>query len=267
MKNRIINFVLVIGSAIAITSCKSGSGANTATTKADNSKEAHKKHWNYEGETGPEHWCEIDKNDCGGQAQSPIDIFGAKKDGSLKPIDFHYDSQTKVHDVVNNGHTIQFNFEPGDYIMISGEKFELKQFHFHEPAEHTINGVRYPLVAHLVHVNKDGKIAVVEVMGKEDDENNDVYEFLEKYLPVKESQSKEINAHLDFSKILPDNKAYYTYTGSLTTPPCTEGVQWFVMKEAIDVSPKMIKDLKDLMPKNNFRSVQPLNGRIIKESM
>lgn len=225
------------------------------------------KHWNYEGETGPEHWSEIDQNDCGGSAQSPIDIVETEKDNTLQPIDFHYSENTKIHDVINNGHSIQFDFEEGDYIKINGDAYELVQFHFHEPAEHTIQGVRYPLVIHMVHKNKEGKFAVIAIMAKESKESNETFEFLDKHLPVKINESIEVKEDFNLNKVLPENQAYYTYTSSLTTPPCTEGVQWFIFKNPVDVSLKMINDLKRIMPINNFRNVQELNGRIIKESM
>lgn len=240
-----------------------------SVTAADTAKteEHHKKHWDYEGETGPEHWSEMDKNDCGGNAQSPVDIVETEKDGALKPIDFHYNQKTKIHDVINNGHTIQFDFEPGDYVVINGNQYELKQFHFHEPAEHTIKGVRYPLVIHMVHKSKEGKFAVVAIMAQEDKKSNETFEFLDKYLPTKANDTVKVNDDFNINNVLPKNRTYYTYTGSLTTPPCTEGVQWFIFKNQIDVSIKMIKDLKKIMPVNNFRSVQELNGRKIKESM
>lgn len=239
----------------------------------DNSKsdkktnEEPKKHWNYDGETGPEHWSEIDQNDCGGSAQSPVDIVETEKDETLKPIDFHYSQETKIHDVVNNGHSIQFDFEEGDYIILNEEKYNLVQFHFHEPAEHTIRGVRYPLVIHMVHMNKDGKFAVVAIMAKESKDNNETFDFLDKFLPIKVNESIEVKDVFNLNNVLPENQTYYTYTGSLTTPPCTEGVQWFIFKNSVDVSIKMIEDLRKIMPVNNFRNIQQLNGRIIKESI
>ncbi|TCK57532.1 carbonic anhydrase [Flavobacterium sp. 90] len=238
-----------------------------ACSDKNNTKEEEKKHWNYEGETGPEHWSEIDQNDCGGSAQSPIDIINTETDKTLLPIDFHYNEKTKIHDIINNGHSIQVDFEPDDYIMINGDKYELKQFHFHEPAEHTIRGVRYPLVIHMVHMNKDGKYAVVAIMAQEDQEINEAFEFLDKFLPLKVNESIKVNEDFNINKVLPENQTYYTYTGSLTTPPCTEGVQWYILKNPVGVSSKIIEDLRKIMPINNFRNVQPLNGRIIKESI
>ncbi|PWK00857.1 carbonic anhydrase [Flavobacterium araucananum] len=236
-------------------------------SKSDKKPVEPEKHWNYEGETGPEHWSEIDQNDCGGSAQSPIDIVETVTDETLKPIEFHYSPETKIHDVVNNGHSIQFDFEEGDYITLNGDKYNLKQFHFHEPAEHTIRGIRYPLVIHMVHMNSEGKYAVVAIMAKESKENSETFDFLDKYLPVKVNETIEVKDVFNLNNVLPENQTYYTYTGSLTTPPCTEGVQWYIFKNPVDVSLKMIEDLRKIMPVNNFRNVQQLNGRVIKESI
>lgn len=224
-----------------------------------------KKHWSYEGETSPDHWAELENNECGGKLQSPVDIIDVQKDASLASLDIHYNGETKIHDIVNNGHSIQFDFEPGDFITLEGKKYELKQFHFHESAEHTINGVRYPLVIHMVHASKDGKFAVIAVMGKESSDNAEPFKFLDKFLPVGQNEKKPVNESFDMTEVLPDSKGYFTYEGSLTTPPCTEGVKWFILKEPIDVSTKLIHDLKKLMPVNNYRGIQELNNRQIKE--
>lgn len=252
--------ILLGFAAIILMSCE-----HNKTEKTEPAEEH--KHWSYDGETGPEHWSEIDQNDCGGSAQSPVDIVETQKDETLKPIEFHYSQETKIHDVVNNGHSIQFDFEPGDYITLNGEQYNLVQFHFHEPAEHTIHGVRYPLVIHMVHKNKEGKFAVVAIMAKESKENNETFDFLDKFLPVKVNETIEVKDIFNLNNVLPENQTYYTYTGSLTTPPCTEGVQWFIFKNSVDVSLKMIEDLRKIMPVNNFRNVQQLNGRVIKESI
>ena len=226
-----------------------------------------KQHWSYQGETGPEHWAEIEKNsDCGGKYQSPINIIDkdAKLDASLKPLDIHYASATKINNVVNNGHSIQYNFEPGDYFNYKGEKYALKQIHFHESAEHTMNGVRYPMVIHMVHVSDKNHYAVFAVMVKEGN-NSAPFNFLESYLPLEKGQTKPVNTSFDLTKNLPKDKAYYSYVGSLTTPPCTEGVNWFVFKEPITISLKQVKELQKLMPINNYRNEQPLNGRVVKK--
>lgn len=223
-------------------------------------------HWSYEGETGPEHWAEIDSNDCDGKFQSPVDIVNAQP-SDLEPLHIYYSDETKIQDVTNNGHSIQFNFDLGDYIVLNGEKYELKQFHFHEPAEHTVKGVRYPLSIHLVHLNKYGKYAVLEVMAEESATNSESFDFLEGYLPLYVEETKDIGESFNINTVLPEKKQYYTYTGSLTTPPCTEDVQWFIFKAPVGVSLKMTKMLHDIMPLNNYRNTQPINGRVIKESL
>lgn len=232
--------------------------------------EVHNKnlHWGYQGETGPEHWAEIEKNsDCGGEHQSPINIISsdAKVDGSMKPLDIHYASATKIHEVVNNGHSIQYNFESGDYLNYKGDKYELKQIHFHEASEHTINGIRYPMVIHMVHVSDKNQFVVLAVM-VEEGQDSAPFKFLESYLPLAKGQTKPINTSFDLNKNLPEDRGYFNYVGSLTTPPCTEGVNWFVFKNPITISLEQVKVLQKLMPLNNYRNEQPLNGRIVKQT-
>lgn len=260
-----VNLVFVMCALFFLTiSCKDNKEATK--DKQEPKKEAHKGHWSYQGETGPKHWNEIEKqSDCNGNRQSPINIIDVDvlEDTSLQPINFAYSNNVKIHDITNNGHSIQYNFEKGDYITLNDEKYELKQFHFHEGSEHTINGIRYPLEMHLVHVSKHNKVAVVAVMAKEG-ESSEPFTFLENYLPVKQGETKQINANFDMNLNLPKNKTYYTYGGSLTTPPCTESVRWYVFTNPITVSLSQVKQLQELMPLNNYRDEQPLNGRIVK---
>lgn len=223
-------------------------------------------HWTYEGETGPEHWAEIEKqSDCDGKRQSPINIIDVDvaDDTSLKPLEINYSSNVKIHEVTNNGHSIQYNFEKGDFITLNDERYELSQIHFHEASEHTINGVRYPLEMHLVHVGKENKIAVLAVMAQEG-ESSEPFDFLENYLPVESGRTKKINADFDLNLNLPNDKAYYTYDGSLTTPPCTQNVSWYIFKTPITISVDQVKQLQKLMPLNNYRDEQPINDRIVK---
>ena len=135
---------LIVLIAILAISCKEKNSKHATEEHADHQE----KHWTYEGESGPEHWAEIEVNsDCDGMHQSPINIIeiDAKKDATLQPLDIHYSDKVKIHDVTNNGHSIQYNFEEGDYIMVDNKQYDLKQIHFHEGAEHTVDGVRYPL--------------------------------------------------------------------------------------------------------------------------
>ena len=263
--------ILLVLMSLAIFSCKNKlENTPTGTTINENNHEiVHQKekaHWAYNGETGPEHWVEIEKqSDCDGKQQSPINIIDVDvvDDTELKPIRIFYSNHVKIHDVTNNGHTIQYNFEKGDSISLNNENFQLKQIHFHEASEHTINGVRYPLEMHMVHVTKNNKIAVLAVMVQEG-KSSEPFIFLENYLPVKIGETKLINSNFDVNLNLPENNEYYTYSGSLTTPPCTESVSWYIFKSPITISLKQVKQLQELMPLNNYRNEQPLNGRIVK---
>jgi len=222
--------------------------------------------WTYQGETGPQHWGEIEKDsNCSGTRQSPINIIDVESvaDSHLKPIQIFYSKQVKIHDVTNNGHTIQYNFEKGDYIEVHDKPFHLKQIHFHEASEHTLNGIRYPLEMHLVHVSNDQQIVVLGILAQEG-VPSEPFTFLENYLPVKVGETKSIDANFDLNLNLPDSREYYTYDGSLTTPPCTENVEWYVFKNPITISLEQVKQLQELMPINNYRNEQPLNGRVVR---
>jgi len=219
-------------------------------------------HWTYEGEHGPAHWGALDTafETCKlGKHQSPIDIRGAKA-AALPAIQFAY--QPSPLQLVDNGHTVQVTYAPGSFITVGDQKYELQQFHFHHPSEEKVNGKSYPLVAHLVHENAEGKLAVVAVL-LANGQANPFVEEVWKYLPAEEG--KEIapeGVSVDVTRLLPANRGYYTFTGSLTTPPCTEGVTWFVLKNPAQVS----KDEVAAFAKkhaNNARPVQPLNGRVV----
>lgn len=267
---KIIKNILPFLVVMAIVSCRHNTNKSIATLPNNENHEQQENehaHWSYDGETGPEHWVEIEKEaNCDGKRQSPINIIDidAEKDATLKPIDVNYSADVKIHDVTNNGHSIQYNFEKGDFIVLNEDKYSLKQIHFHEPSEHTINGVRYPLEMHLVHVNEANKIAVLAVMAEEG-RNSEPFTFLENYLPIHQGETKPIDASFDLNQNLPENKEYYTYSGSLTTPPCTEDVTWFVFANPITVSLEQVKQLQELMPINNYRDEQPINARIVKK--
>ena len=226
--------------------------------------------WSYVGETGPNFWSEIEKNsECNNQFQSPVNINTANAiSGSFKIdiSDFHYENVTQVKSIHNNGHTIEYDFEgDNNALTFDGDKFLLKQFHFHSPSEHTFDGVRYPLELHMVHYNEEsGKYVVFSLMAKQGLPSK-TFDFLEQYLPIEVGETKKVNAscHLGdpFANITQGTLFYYK--GSLTTPPCTEKVSWFILKEPLTLSEEQIKVLKNLMPLNNYRGVQPLNNRKI----
>lgn len=230
-------------------------------------KKAEPKHWSYDGESSPEHWAEIEKESaCGGNHQSPIDIVTGgmeSKASGLTAADLHYDATTTIHDVTNNGHSLQYNFDDSDnYVDYEGKRYDLAQFHFHAASEHTIDGMHFPLVIHMVHVSEDKEFVVLAVMVKEG-ESNDSFDFLETYLPVNPGETKPVGEPHTFAKYINGDFAHYNYTGSLTTPPCTEGVNWFIFKDALSASPEQVKMIADLMPRNNFRPTQPLNDRVV----
>ena len=222
----------------------------------------HKVHWGYEGEGAPSHWAKLDSNFavCGsGKQQSPIDIKTVGLSISSKPIVFHYG--TSAINVVNNGHTIQVNYDQGSYALIDGKRYDLLQFHFHSPSEHTIDGKPADMVAHLVHKAEDGSLAVVAVLFKEGSENT----FLKSIwsnLPLEPGMHTESPATIFAENIMPETKSYYHYSGSLTTPPCSEGVNWNVMTNMVEASAAQIDAFNSIFAKS-VRPTQALHGREI----
>ena len=226
--------------------------------------------WRYAGEMGPEHWTEFEKNsNCDGKFQSPINLLTkdvVKNEIQLKITDYQYVTLTHIHSVNNNGHSIQYNFSSEDNAVIfDKEKYTLRQFHFHSPSEHTINGIRYPLEIHLVHYNDEKRDYLVIAAMAVEGESNETFVFLEQFLPISVGETKPINTTHDFNQLIPENNGagYFYYKGSLTTPPCTENVNWLIMTSFVTVSETQIELLRQLMPIDNYRDVQHLNGRQI----
>jgi carbonic anhydrase len=226
---------------------------------------SHGSHWGYTGHGAPENWGDLsaDFSMCkDGKNQSPINISPAVtvEASNMQKIDFNYSSE--ISSVINNGHTVQVNFEKGSSIKIDGMTFNLIQFHFHTPSENQIEGKHFPLEGHFVHAAKDGSLAVVALMFEDGVENTFIKKVWEK-MPHKAGgknaisiSAKEINA------LLPENKDYYRFTGSLTTPPCSEGVRWFVLKNYSTISKGQVKEFIGLFDNHpNIRPVQPINAR------
>lgn len=220
--------------------------------------------WGYTGHNTPETWGELSEKfrECGiGMNQSPINITHSLR-AHLPPLVLRYTSSSKS--ITNNGHTAQVNMEPGSTFKIDGETFELKQFHFHIPSENHINGQSFPMEAHFVNIDKDGNLAVVAVMFKEGKNNKALVKIWNK-IPDKAGETNRIKLTGIANALLPKDKHYYRFNGSLTTPPCTEGVKWFVLKTPIVASKEQIETFHHLMHHNNNRPIQPLDARVVVE--
>jgi carbonic anhydrase len=235
------------------------SGCATITPHSDQNT-----HWSYTGHEGPAHWGALDPkySICAtGVNQSPIDLTGFIE-SDLSPIGLAYKSGG--YEVINNGHTIQVNYRSGSSLAIDDHIYKLKQFHFHSPSENHINGKSYPMEAHLVHADKNGNLAVIGVMFEEGDENKVLKEIWSRKLFMAGSK-KELPFNVSADDILPVNQDYYRFNGSLTTPPCSEGVLWLVMKQPITVSKEQIQQFRDMMQQPTNRPIQPINARPVLE--
>lgn len=217
--------------------------------------------WSYDGNEGPDHWAHLtpEYGACAGRNQSPVNLQGFV-DARLEPIAFSYGAGG--HEVVHNGHTVQVNYQSGSSIRIDGRDFALKQFHFHAPSENLIDGTSYPFEAHLVHADADGKLAVIAVLFEEGTANPALAAAWSA-MPEHGGEQHALAAPLDVESLLPADRSYYRFEGSLTTPPCTEGVHWLVMKQPMSASAQQIERFAQVMHHPNNRPVQPLNARLV----
>ena len=244
---------------------KTTTGSEESKNKTDETKGEKTKSkeitWTHKkGEGGPENWAklEMEGNACGGKAQSPIDIVtkDAKKGEDLAAFKFAYGESDA--NIVNNGHTVQFNTTGDHKVTIGDKEYKLLQFHYHAASEHTIDGKQFPLEVHFVHKNTDTDFAVLGVMFEEGAEN----EFLKTYLKdfPAEKGEKKAEGKIDLAKLFPENKSYFNYKGSLTTPPCSEVVNWHVLKAPVTASKEQLESFAKILD-GNFRPVMPLEGR------
>jgi len=246
--------------------------------KQDDSKKASKEktqpkpkkppHWGYFGKEGPNYWGELAPEfaTCKtGKNQSPINLKQQKAVGttSLPGFDVYY-RETALK-LVNNGHTLQVNIPLGSYIKINGHRYELLQYHFHTPSEHQRDGFNYPMEMHLVHKDGDGNIAVIAILFQEGEENETLAELMS-FLPQKLKQ-QEIHESVKIhpAKFFPADKKFYKYSGSLTTPPCSEGVYWMVFKQPIQASVTQLEKMHEYLG-SNARPVQGQNARTLLKS-
>jgi carbonic anhydrase len=219
-------------------------------------------HWSYSGEAGPDNWSKLDEAFvmCGlGQNQSPIDLDGFVE-SEMGPLKLDY--RAGAMDILSNGHAVQVDYRAGSTLTVHGRRFELKQFHFHTPSENHVRGQSFPLEAHLVHADANGTLAVVSVLFGEGSPNPLLAE-LWKQMPGAVGEKMPLPAHLNVNGLLPKSRDYYRYNGSLTTPPCSEGVLWMVMKEPATVSRDQVEKVASVLGFANNRPLQPANARPI----
>jgi len=221
-------------------------------------------HWSYEGTSGPDHWGDVDaasKVCTAGSQQSPIDIGGAVK-AQLPPLQIAWSKTADT--IVNNGHTIQLNFEKGGTLTLAGNSYSLLQFHFHRPSEHLIGGNSFPMEAHFVHRHADGGLAVIGVLMNAGNANP-TFNKIVSTMPAQEGPAVKADASIDPSKLLPAQRAYYQYAGSLTTPPCSEVVNWLLLRQPISVAKADIDAFAKFYPMN-ARPAQKANRRFVLQS-
>jgi carbonic anhydrase len=228
-------------------------------------QEPHSPHWGYSGKEGPNAWGKLDSAYAAcslGHTQSPIDIKGAKP-ADLPPLQFDYNAVPLS--IIDNGHTIQVNYPAGSTLKVGDKSYTLKQFHFHHPAEERINGKGYDLVAHLVHADADGHLVVVAILFKAGSANP----FLDtvwKNIPAEKEKVSDVSSvTINVKDLLPAKHGYYTFAGSLTIPPCSEGVTWYVFKSTAQLSKAQLDTFAKIYPKN-ARPIQPVNNREILET-
>ena len=225
-------------------------------------REHHPPHWSYEGKQGPKAWGNLDSSYAAcsfGHTQSPINIKNAKK-ADLPALNFRY--HAVALNIIDNGHTIQVNYAAGSTLTVGEKVYTLRQFHFHHPSEEHVNGKGFPLVAHLVHADIEGHLAVVAVLFELGNANS-LIDTLWKNIPSQKEKPQDIpSVSIQADDLLPHEHGYFTYAGSLTTPPCSEGVSWYVLNSHATISPQQVAAFAKIYPKN-ARPIQATNGREI----
>ena len=231
--------------------------------------EAHTIHWGYDQADGPGVWGDLSPEFLlcrEGQAQSPIDLTDAQA-ASRDPMDMNYQPDSlriirheHLVDVINSGHTIQINYDEGSTLTVDATEFELAQYHFHVPSEHAIDGKPVPMEMHLVHVSQQGEIAVLGVL-IEEGSHNAAFDPVVEHIPDEAGSQEHLeHVRVDIDDLLPEDPSTFRYPGSLTTPPCSEGVRWLVFVQAVELSAQQIQSFARVIGGNN-RPLQPHNGR------
>ncbi|CDQ20152.1 carbonic anhydrase [Halobacillus karajensis] len=260
----VLSFSFLLGAC----SEKTKETSQTNHREAEKSEHSDDDQWSYKGETGPGHWGELDpanKTCADGSEQSPINIEFSqlKADEQIKNIHIQY--EPTPFSILNNGHTVLANpSTDSNHMVVEGHKYQLAQFHFHTPSEHQFNGVHFDMELHLVHKDANGEIAVLGVMIKEGKENEEFASIWGELPDEETSEERQLKGKIDLEAILPQNQTSLHYSGSLTTPPCTEDVKWVIFKQPIEMSKDQIQAFQQIFP-DNHRPVHPLNDRTVKE--
>ena len=224
--------------------------------------------WSYDGAKGAAHWSELDTEYAAcsaGRAQSPIDI-GRTTKAALPAL--HFEFRNGPVRIINNGYTavrVNYPVGNGDFLTVGDTRYELTQFHFHHPSEEYVHGKPYAMAAHFMLASSDGKVLGVAVMLKAGAANATVQRLWDHMPPAPGAEHEVAGLEIDPAALLPRALGYFTYSGSQTAPPCTEGVTWIVLKMPVEVSAAQIEAFAKLYP-HDVRPVQPLNGRVVKES-
>jgi len=250
-----IKKVLTLSTSLALATALFGTTAMAAGSAP---------HWSYEGHAGPAHWGELSPEfkTCGmGKMQSPVDLANAN---ATSGVEISYDYKPVGLNIINNGHTVQFNVGNGSSMTSHGKKFNLLQVHFHTPSEHPVSGKPYAMEAHFVHKAADGSLAVIGLFFNEGAENEALKNVI-KNAPKGNSHGAHdvAGVTVDIRSILPANPSYYRYMGSLTTPPCSEGVNWFLVTKPVTASAQQIAAITAAIGGENARPAQAANNRLI----
>lgn len=251
--------------AAACPVCLGLAGRALASATAEKAGHGGAPHWTYEGEGGPEHWGELsaDFRVCElGLEQTPIDLVRGVS-ASLAQVNPEFQDMPLT--ILNNGHTIQVNCAPGSGSRIEGERFELLQFHFHHPSEHLLSGKAFDLELHFVHKSAAGQLAVLGVFIRPGAENAALSPVFDA-MPGQAGEPVTVGSSISPAAMLPGERGYFRYQGSLTTPPCSEGVLWTVFQAPIEAGAGQIGRFAALFPVN-ARPVRPLNRRFLLQSL
>jgi carbonic anhydrase len=245
---------LILGLSAAFALPALGAAQNAAPAQPD---------WAYVGKYGPLNWNKLDPaySACKGRQQSPVDIRGARLNSALKPIQFHFIGGPVT--LVNNGHAIVVNVVPGSYIVANGVRYDLQHFTFHHPSEHAINGGLSDMEVDFLTRSADGKLAELAVtLSENGDFPNTTVSMLWPHLPKTSGTQEKLDDLVDPGGLFPSDPGYWTYTGSLPAPPCTEGVQWYVFETRLSISMRQLSDFVRIF-RMNTRPLQDMHGRRI----